>query len=85
MAQEVELSHVEDLFEDLEYPVDRSTAADEFADVMLLLADGEVNLGEMISDSTSDTFDSPEDLVSELHNVLPRGAVGEPYQSEGEG
>ncbi|QSG10223.1 Uncharacterized protein HSR122_2852 [Halapricum desulfuricans] len=49
------------------------------------LADGERNLGELISQTTSETFDTPRDLETELHNVLPREAVGEPFQSEGEG
>ncbi len=60
-------------------------AAAEFDDVTLLLADGERNLGSLIEASDAERFESTDDLGSELHNVLPREAVGEPFQSEGEG
>ena len=85
MSRDVKLSRIEDTLESLEYPVEREAAATELADVTVLLADGEVNLGELISETASDRFDSVDDLESELHNALPREAVGEPYQSEGEG
>ncbi|SER58866.1 DUF5789 family protein [Natrinema salaciae] len=82
---EVKLSRVESVFEELEYPVTNDRAATELADVTLLLADGERNLGALIERSETDRFESAADLGSELNNVLPREAVGEPYQSEGEG
>ncbi|MFA9414902.1 hypothetical protein [Natrinema sp. HArc-T2] len=82
---EVKLSRIEAVFADLEYPVTTDQAAAELEDTTLLLADGERNLGALIERSGSDRFESAADLKSELHNVLPREAVGEPYQSEGEG
>ncbi|MFB1066429.1 hypothetical protein [Natrinema sp. H-ect4] len=82
---DVKLSRIESVLEDLEYPVTNDRAAAELADVTLLLADGERNLGTLIERSDSDRFESMDDLESELNNVLPREAVGEPYQSEGEG
>ncbi|WP_336023551.1 DUF5789 family protein [Halobellus salinisoli] len=84
MGREVKFSHVREALETLEYPIDRANAADEFADVTLLLADGSENFGELIEETSSDRFESAEDLESELHNTLPREAVGEPYQSEGD-
>ncbi|RKD95697.1 DUF5789 family protein [Halopiger aswanensis] len=81
----VKLNQVESVLEDLEYPVTRDEAAAAYDDVTLVLAEGERNLGDLISKSSDDQFDSVDDLESELHNVLPREAVGEPYQSEGEG
>lgn len=51
----------------------------------LLLADGETNLGDVIARSNSDSFASMDELQSEIYATLPREAVGEPYQSEGEG
>ncbi|QSG13832.1 DUF5789 family protein [Halapricum desulfuricans] len=81
----VKLSESQSVLSELEYPVDRATAADEFAEITLQLADGERNLGKLISQTTTETFDTPRDLETELHNVLPREAVGEPFQSEGEG
>jgi hypothetical protein len=85
MVREVKLSHIDEVLDELSYPVTRDDAAVELEDVTLLLADGEANLGELISETDSDTFSSVDDLQSELHNTLPREAVGEPYQSEGEG
>ena len=85
MTREIKLSHVTDLLEELDYPIERAAAAETVSDVTVLLADGERNLGRLISETDSDTFDAAEEIVSELHNTLPREAVGEPYQSEGEG
>ncbi len=85
MTREVKLSNCASVFDELDYPVDHTAAADELSDVTVLLADGERNLGTLITQMTSETFDSADDIESELHNVLPREAVGEPYQSEGEG
>ncbi|WP_435179733.1 hypothetical protein [Halorussus sp. AFM4] len=85
MAREVKLSRVEKVLGELSYPVDRETAAGEFEDVTLLLADGERNLGELISETGDEEFDSVDELQSSINNTLPREAVGEPYQSEGEG
>lgn len=85
MSPEVKLSRIDATFESLEYPIDADDAASELDDVTLLLADGERNLGTLIERSDRDQFRSADDLVSALHNVLPREAVGEPYQSEGEG
>ncbi|RQG98053.1 DUF5789 family protein [Natrarchaeobius chitinivorans] len=85
MASEIKLNEVESAFDRLEYPVGNEEAAAEFSDTTLLLADGERNLGSLVERSDVDRFESAEDLESELHNVLPREAVGEPFQSEGEG
>ncbi|MFA9503739.1 hypothetical protein ACERIM_13315 [Natrinema sp. H-ect1] len=82
---DVKLSRIDSVLADLEYPITNGRAASELADVTLLLADGQRNLGDLVAKSGSDRFVSTEDLQSELNNVLPREAVGEPYQSEGEG
>lgn len=85
MDSEVKLSRIERVLEELAYPIEQEAAADEFDGVTVLLADGEVDLGELVTKSDRSRFESIADLRSELHNVLPREAVGEPYQSEGEG
>ena len=85
MGRTTRLSRVNDVLDDLDYPVMRDDAADELADVTLELADGEANLGELISDTQSDSFESADELEAGLNNALPREAVGEPYQSEGDG
>lgn len=69
---------------ELEYPITREDAATAFEDVTVLFADGEQNLGELIAATPSDRFDSATDLEADIHTVLPREAVGEPYQSEGD-
>jgi len=85
MGRTTRLSRVEEVLDELDYPVVRADAADALSDVTLELADGEVNLGEIVSETASDSFESAADLETDLNNALPREAVGEPYQSEGEG
>ena len=84
MGRDIELRNVGQVFDELAYPVDRTDAADQFADVTLRLADGEANLGALLAETDSDRFETRTDIETELHNVLPRNAVGEPYQSEGD-
>lgn len=84
MARKVKFSDISPLLEELTFPIERTAAADELSDVRLVLADGETNLGELVSETSSESFESAADVESELHNVLPREAVGEPYQSEGD-
>lgn len=85
MNRDVKLNELEAVLGELEYPVDRDEAAEAFSDVTLLLADGTENLGQLVAESSDDRFESPDDLDEEVRNLLPRHAVGEPYQSEGEG
>ena len=85
MGREVKLSRLESVLDELSYPITRSDAATEMEDVTVLFADGEENLGALISETNDDSYSSREDLESEIHNVLPVEAVGEPGQSEGEG
>lgn len=82
---EVKLSRIDTVLDDLTYPISRSEAGDRLEGTTLLLADGEADLGELVSETGVERFDSADDLESELNNVLPREAVGEPYQAEGEG
>ncbi len=83
--EEIKLSRVEDALAKLTYPVTRADAASELENVTLLLADGETNLGGVIEDTYSKRYESVEDLETSLFTVLPVEAVGEPFQSEGEG
>ena len=85
MDDELKLNETDAAFETLEYPTTPAAAAAAVDDVTLLLADRERHQGSLLECSDADAFDSPDDLESELHNLLPREAVGEPYQSEGEG
>ncbi|MFB6103388.1 MAG: hypothetical protein ABEJ73_12600 [Haloplanus sp.] len=83
-SERVKLSRVESVFERLDYPVTRDDAAAEFVDVTVTFADGEANLGELVSEVGSDAVHGPDELYAELQNVLPVEAVGEPGQSEGD-
>ena len=85
MERRTKLSRVEAVLEELDYPATRAQAVDELADVTLLLADGETNLGDVVARTGSETYASRDELGDEVFNVLPRRAVGEPFQSEGEG
>ena len=85
MGRTTRLSRVEEVLNDLEYPVQRPDAAEDLSDVTPELADGEANFGKLVGETSSDPFASVDELESELNNALPREAVGEPYQSEGEG
>lgn len=51
----------------------------------LQLADGEANLGSLVADLPADSYESSDELQTGLHTTLPRSAVGEPFQSEGDG
>jgi hypothetical protein len=84
MADRIKVNRVKNVLERISYPVQKDEAATEFDDVTMVFADGETNLGEMIGRSDRNTFDSVDDLSTELNNVMPIEAVGEPGQSEGD-
>ena len=85
MAREIGLDELESVLAELHYPVERETAAESFGDVTLELADGTENLGHVIGSSSDDGFDNADDLASEVIDLLPQSAVGEPHQGNGEG
>lgn len=84
MTEDVKLSRVESRLRELSYPISRSEAAAECSDVELQLADGEVNLGAVIEDTGSESFDGANELYEEVQNSLPVEALGEPGQSDGD-
>ena len=84
MAPRIKINRVKNVLDRADYPLERDAAAAEFDDVTLILADGEANLGELIADCDRTSFESADDLDTELNNVMPIEAVGEPGQSEGD-
>ena len=84
MTDRIKINRVKDVLKRTEYPQDKLDAAAEFDDVTLIFADGEANLGELISEADRETFRSADDLSTELNNVMPIEAVGEPGQSDGD-
>ncbi|MDG5774891.1 hypothetical protein VB773_15535 [Haloarculaceae archaeon H-GB2-1] len=81
----MKLNRLQRYFATFRYPISRAEVVDETAGVELMLADGSVDLGEVLERSNADVFDSADELLNEVLSLLPREAVGEPYQSEGEG
>lgn len=85
MADEhITLNELRDLLVDLEFPITREAAADACDDVVLDYADGEEPLDTVIGRVPSDEFETARDLEEEIQTSLPREAVGEPGQSEGD-
>jgi hypothetical protein len=85
MSREIRLNRLDAILRELEYPTTPTAAASECEDVTLVLAEGEVELGNVLRESDRDSFGSAEDLSSAVMSLLPRNAVGEAFQSEGEG
>ncbi len=84
MTDRIKINRVKNVLERTDYPQPRTDAAAEFDDVTLIFADGEANLGELIAQANRETFNSADDLSTELNNVMPIEAVGEPGQSDGD-
>lgn len=84
VSRTVKLNELESYLSTLEYPLARDDAVAAGEDVTLSLADGEANFGRVLSRSLTGRFDSAEDLSHEVLMLLPRRAVGEPFQSEGD-
>lgn len=84
MDDSVKLNRIGTVLATLEYPTTPAMVAAECATVMVELAEGTVNLGETIADSDAAQFTSADDLELEFLSRLPRHAVGEPFQSEGD-
>jgi hypothetical protein len=84
MDERINLSRLESRLEDLSYPVTRDDAAEELSDVTVQMADGEANLGALVSEVGGGAFTSPSDLYEDLQNTMPVEAIGEPGQSDGD-
>ena len=84
MSQTIKLSRLQSQLESLSYPIAATEAAESFADTTVTFADGDADLGKLIGEIDADRFESAEGLYSDLNNVLPIEAVGEPGQSDGD-
>lgn len=84
-GREIKLSRVGSVLEELSYPISNEDAANELYGTTVLLADGEADLGAITANLPSDSFESADELETELFSSLPMEAIGEPGQSEGEG
>jgi hypothetical protein len=84
VSRTVKLNELESYLSTLEYPIGREDAVAAGAGVTLSLADGEAEFRRVLGRSGTARFDSAEDLAHEVLMLLPRRAVGEPFQSEGD-
>ena len=84
MESEIRLNRIDTVLEELDYPVTPPAVADACGDVVVRLAEGTVKVGDVVAESNAEEFDSSEDLEMEIMNLLPRDAVGEPFQSDGD-
>ncbi|WP_435097915.1 DUF5789 family protein [Halarchaeum sp. P4] len=85
MTERVKLKDLEESLEGLPYPITKENAVDELEGVVLVYADGEEAVGDVVARIQEDVFDDPASLAASIRNTLPVEAVGEPGQSEGEG
>jgi len=82
---EIQLAELREYLEQFDYPLDRDELAAACEGVTVELAEGEANLGRVLAGASTGRFQSGDDAYTAVQNDLPREAVGEPYQSEGEG
>lgn len=66
------------MLEEIDCAAKRTPVTSEIAAVTLVLADGEINLGDLVSRTANETFAAASDVESELNNVLPRGPSTNP-------
>jgi hypothetical protein len=84
MQRVVRLNRIDSVFSTLQYPTTPSQVAADCEGVVVELSEGSVDLAETVRSSDADEFSSADDLGLEFMSLLPRHAVGEPYQSEGD-
>lgn len=85
MRIRLKLNELTDRFDTLDFPATREEVLDELGDTILQYADGEERLGDVLSRSTTDVYQDPDELDAEIRGNLSTEALGEPGQSEGEG
>ncbi|MFC6973688.1 hypothetical protein ACFQL1_01750 [Halomicroarcula sp. GCM10025709] len=84
MTEPIKLTEITAVLSTFDYPTTPEEVAADHGDIVVELADGSVTLGETIQDADTDSFTNAEDLELTVRSLLPRNAVGEPYQSEGD-
>jgi len=84
MEAEVRLNRIERVLEPLDYPITPPAVTEACGGTVVRLAEGTVSVSDVMAQSNADAFVSSEDLKEEFQSLLPRNAVGEPYQSDGD-
>ena len=85
MPTRMPLNELETKLATYTYPLDRSVLLEDAGELTIELADGETTLAGALENVSDEQFDSAAELQATIYSGLPRRAVGEPYQSEGEG
>lgn len=85
MTRQVKLNHLQEVLDELTYPISNDDAKAALDDVVLVYADGEEELETVLARSNEGLHESRNELGEEIYSNLPVEAVGEPGQSEGEG
>lgn len=84
VKQTIRLNRISTVLSSFDYPLSPAAVARDCDEVVVELAEGTVDLGETIQESHADQFTSAGDLELEFMSLLPRHAVGEPFQSDGD-
>jgi hypothetical protein len=66
----VSLGSVGTVLDELEYPVSRPEAAEKLQGTTVQFAGGEDDLGGLVSETHSDSFESADELESALHEAV---------------
>lgn len=84
--QGIEFGDLRDDLETLDFPVDAETVQNEFGDHELELADDTRSLGEALETVDDQSFESVDDVIQMVKNVVGSDAVGrESYSDRGPG
>lgn len=84
MRSEIHLSELREEIDKLYYPISRAEAVDRVEGTTVLYADGDEPLADLVARTSSDRFETVDELVSEALSAAPVEAIGEPGQSEGD-
>jgi hypothetical protein len=79
MPSEVKLRQLSDEIDKLPMPITKSDASSSLENVVLVLPDQKINLGDAVSELSSESFSSPDELELELLRHLAIQSV-ERYQ-----
>lgn len=71
VSREVPVSHLEDELRDMSYPVYREEVLSGIRNVQVDYGNGRVPLSNLVENVASDSFETVEDLVSEIEAELP--------------
>ena len=84
MDADIRLNRIERVLEPLNYPLTPPDVTEACGETVVRLAEGTISVGDVMERSNADRFESTGDLELEFLSLLPRHAVGEPYQSDGD-